>query len=189
MKAVRGCPGYFVSRDGKVWSTHRHGRWGRDGLHEIGATAVASNGYRTVRIKRANGKYWTQTVHALVVDAFIGPKPAGSRRYEIRHKNGREVDCRASNLRWGTISDNQQDALRHGTRPVGSRNNLARLNECKVATAIRLIVSGATDISIARRLGVTKSTILAVRQCRTWRHVRRPLGFYVFKRKYKKRAT
>lgn len=54
----------------------------------------------------------TRTVHSLVADAFIGPRPD---EYEVRHINGQPADCRATNLEYGTRSDNTEDSKRHGT--------------------------------------------------------------------------
>jgi hypothetical protein len=54
-------------------------------------------------------------VHRLIAAAFHGPQPVSF--LEIRHLNGDPTDNRPENLAWGTRSENQQDAVSHGTHP------------------------------------------------------------------------
>jgi hypothetical protein len=51
------------------------------------------------------------TVHKLVLEAFVGPRPEGM---ECCHNNGSPTDNRLINLRWDTRSNNAYDAVRHG---------------------------------------------------------------------------
>jgi phage FluMu protein Com len=51
-------------------------------------------------------------VHWLVARAFLGPRPDGM---EIRHLDGDYQNCTASNLLYGTKSENALDAVQHGT--------------------------------------------------------------------------
>lgn len=60
-------------------------------------------------------------VHALVMLAFVGPRPDGM---QVCHWNGDGTDNRLSNLRYGSASDNSLDMVRHG-----SHNN-ARKTHC-----------------------------------------------------------
>lgn len=62
-----------------------------------------------------------RTVHSLVASAFIGPRPDG---YEIRHLDGDRCNNRATNLAYGTGSENTYDAIAHGRHPN------ARKTEC-----------------------------------------------------------
>lgn len=52
-------------------------------------------------------------VHHLVLEAFVGPAPAVG--MHACHNNGVPSDNRVENLRWGTVSDNMYDSVRHGT--------------------------------------------------------------------------
>lgn len=51
-------------------------------------------------------------VHRLVANAFLGPLPPGM---ETRHLDGNPVNNAASNLTYGTRSENQHDSIRDGT--------------------------------------------------------------------------
>ena len=57
---------------------------------------------------RRNRRY----VHIVVLEAFIGPRPAGT---EACHDDGDVFNNRLSNLRWDTPSSNQLDRAPHGT--------------------------------------------------------------------------
>lgn len=82
---------------------------GRPGEHRVVTLCV--DGVRRQRL-----------VHALVMLAFAGPRPA---EMQICHLNGDGTDNRLSNLRYGSASDNTLDMVRHG-----SHNN-ARKTHCK----------------------------------------------------------
>jgi hypothetical protein len=57
-------------------------------------------------------------VHVLVLTAFVGPCPDGN---EALHFNDIPDDNRLSNLRWGTRSQNNHDAIRNGHRTYGRK--------------------------------------------------------------------
>ncbi len=69
-------------------------------------------GYKETRVGTSGTGIRTVRVHVLVAEAFIGPRPEGS---ECRHLNGNPADNRVSNLAWGTRSENNRDAVAHGT--------------------------------------------------------------------------
>lgn len=99
---------------------------------------AASNGYPTVCLGR--GK--THQVHALVAAAFLGPCPPGQ---EVRHKDDNRNNPVASNLEYGTRSDNIRDMmLRHPRRYKLSgvvpliRRLLRRHSYREIATFLKL---------------------------------------------------
>ena len=55
-------------------------------------------------------------IHQLVLEAFGPPKPTHpTQRIEVRHRDGNPANNHIDNLQWGTQSDNQRDAVGHGT--------------------------------------------------------------------------
>lgn len=112
----RPIPGYAaqyeVSNHGRVRSL-RHGK-----VRVLSCWATAT-GHLKVRVggRKTNGKY----VHQLVLLAFVGPRPEGM---VTRHLDGNPADNRPQNLAWGTQSENNYDAVRHGTHAE------ARLTHC-----------------------------------------------------------
>jgi hypothetical protein len=86
--------------------------------------SISGNGYRYVRVyytggRRRVGARKECTIHSLVCEAFHGPKP--SPKHEVRHLDGDPLNNTASNLRWGTASENRHDSVRHGTHYFSRR--------------------------------------------------------------------
>lgn len=110
-RPVEGADGYEVSNLGRVRSWRKVGQpAGRAPSPRILAT-TRPNGYVEVRLSvtgRRKGYY----VHRLVMDAFVGPLPAG---LETRHLDGDPENNRLDNLQYGTRSENRVDRLTHGT--------------------------------------------------------------------------
>jgi hypothetical protein len=125
-------------------------------------------GYLRVSISR-NCKTKLFSVHALVLEAFVGPRPIG---YESCHRDGNRANNVLGNLRWGTKLDNANDKRLHGTMVNGSAHYRAKASETTV-TEIRLAKSrGDTLSDIAASTGLSKSAIRHIIAGRTWRHVR-----------------
>lgn len=101
-------------------------------------------------------------VHRLVLDAFVGTRPAG---LVCCHNNGNGCDNRLSNLRWDTPKSNKRDSIEHGTVARGTRHPHAKLNEAAVK---RIRDTTQSARSLGRELGVAKQTVLSVRHGRTW---------------------
>lgn len=70
------------------------------------------NGYTTVKLPPGQMLSGTVKVHALVLTAFVGPKPPGM---ECCHANDIPDDNRLENLRWDTPVENAQDKVRNGS--------------------------------------------------------------------------
>jgi hypothetical protein len=73
--------------------------------------ALKPNGRMQVRLSK-DGRGGSILTHRVVARAFHGEPPHGA---EVRHMDGDPANNRASNLRWGTSSENKFDAVRHGT--------------------------------------------------------------------------
>lgn len=107
-RLIPGVPGYQVSSYGSVYSNKTQRELRTSGLR-----------YPQVTLHR-DGERITRTVHSLVAEAFIGPRPAGR---EVRHLDGNERNPRLDNLAYGTPSENAQDRLRHGTDQNGRKTH------------------------------------------------------------------
>lgn len=53
-----------------------------------------------------------RTVHTLVAETFLGARPPGM---QVRHLDGDHLHACATNLAWGTPSENGYDKRTHGT--------------------------------------------------------------------------
>jgi hypothetical protein len=158
--------GYFVSNHGRVCSVDRvvarsngvpqfcHGRLLRPG--------AKADGHLTVSLTRYNSKQ----VHALVLNAFVGPCPDGC---EGLHRDDNPTNNHLSNLRWGTRSANLHDAVRNGKVPIGEGKPQAKLTDDAVREIRANLHIG--DHNLSKRFGVSAAAVKQVRDGITWKHV------------------
>lgn len=111
-RPVAAVAGIEVSSEGRVRSV-------RSRRPLILATHPNRDGYPRVRLWRDNAPY-SRFVHALVAEAFIGPRPVG---LEVRHLNDDKDDNRASNVTYGTRSQNILDAVRNGKQHQAAKTH------------------------------------------------------------------
>lgn len=142
---------YEVSNRGRVKSIWYNGPRSRPKI--LRHTTSASR-YPQVNLAR-NNTLTTRRVHCLVLQAFVGPAPAG---HVACHKNGKRSDNRwPQNIRWDTPFQNLVDDVKNGTR--------RRLNEHKVLTAPDLAAEKWLDLKVNGR-----DTILQISNMARFRH-------------------
>lgn len=109
-------------------------------------------------------------VHRLVLEAFVGPCPAGM---EGCHNDGNPSNNCVENLRWDTHQANVDDMVSHKTKVdppkhFGERHPNARLSDSQVE-AIRATKRGrGVRAKLARQHGVSATSI-----SRIWDNVQR----------------
>lgn len=177
-REIPSLPGYRVSSDGQVQSRWMKVSFGRRGtVTTLGSqwkdrkAQTLPNGYKCIGLQSGTnptGKRATAYIHRMVAEAFIGPCPPGM---EVCHGDGDRGNNTVANLRYGTRTENMADTLRHGTRPVGVRHGIAKLNDEKVRAIRTLIATKEPMQSIGSRFGVSATTILHIKQGSIWRHV------------------
>ncbi len=157
---------YEASARGEIRSVDRVTRMGRSILGRTLKPGRNPNGYPFVNLCR-NGRFTSFTVHRLVLEAFVGPRPAG---YEGCHGDGVKGNSALSNLRWGTRADNQSDMNRHGTVPRGERNGNTRLSDGMVLEIRRL--RGLVDSrKVAEIFGISKGHAKSIWSGGRWSHL------------------
>lgn len=119
----------------------------------------------TLRIVDGDRRTSGFAVAVLVAETFTGPRPPG---FACRHLNDNRWDHRVSNLAWGTVADNSEDARRNGKVPLGVRHGCAKLSVVQVKR-IRAITMRGEARSLAREFGVSEGLISMIRNGRIWK--------------------
>lgn len=155
-------PGYLIGSEGTIVS--RHGRplagyIDKDGYHRV-----------SLAVERGKGAYREKRgIHQLVCEAFHGPKP--SPFHVVRHLDGIESHNEYLNLCWGTLKENSDDRLKHGTKTFGTRSGTAKLTDDDIPQIRLLIQEGMPQRTIATRFGVSQRAISCVNKGHTWSHI------------------
>jgi hypothetical protein len=166
---VDGFPGYRIGLDGSIWTSKR-GRWGNDAAWRKLKPSLSIYGYPYVFLSR---RFPAETrrffLHHLVLETFIGPRPAGA---DACHANGVRSDNRLSNLRWDSRKVNMADSIAHGTVARGEKSGASRLTEDQVREIRTLYAPNKYGLKrLGKQFGVAVDTIRAIVTRRTWAHV------------------
>jgi hypothetical protein len=163
VKEIKEFPGYFISKDGRVFS-----KWKNIGLKGGGfksiikgtlrelKPSIRKKGYRYV-ILRKNGKSYTKGVHRLVAEMFI-PNP---KKYPfVLHLNDKASNSNVENLMWGTQNMNMQQAKENGCIKKGESrwNYKIKLNE-KIIIKVLYRIFGWTQIRLAKSFNISQQHI------------------------------
>lgn len=170
-KPVVGYEGlYEVSNMGRVKSLAGRSRHPNpQTLHErIIKCQTDARGRCRVCLSRKDGERPAAFVHALVLEAFVGPRPGGS---VTCHWNDNPSDNRVENLRWGTLVDNAQDAIRNGRKPntAGDNHAMAKLTSAQVRCIHALRAQGWSLKELGATFGVTRHAIGAITTGKQWK--------------------
>lgn len=118
LKPIEEFPGHFVSNLGKVYSDSP-----RRGFYEL-TPRPNKDGYLRVALKKAGvkretgstrnqgkGKTFQRSVHLLVAEAFLGPKP--NPKSQVDHINNQRDCNHINNLRYISSSDNVKKSFEY----------------------------------------------------------------------------
>jgi len=168
-------PGYRFGSDGSVWS-----RWRRKSLgYGRGAELVVCDQWRRLKCGSDRDGYRVThlrtdrllRVHALILDAFAGPRPAGK---VCRHLDGNRANNAIENLAWGTPQENNDDKVRHGTDKITSKGELHGSAKLTIDDVIRIrerAERGESLVAISRDYPVHENTIGRIVARKRWAHV------------------
>jgi hypothetical protein len=134
-RAVAGYGGcYQVSDLGRVRSMpYVDAQGGRRRMRVHRPGRMDAWGHLGVTLRR-DGVVTSRYVHQLVLEAFVGPRPAGM---VACHWNDVPDDNRVENLRWATTSDNRRDLIRNGHDPNLTKTHCLRGHEFDSANTRR----------------------------------------------------
>lgn len=162
-KPIPGYEGlYEISSDGLI----RIGK-SKPARGQILKQRIGNRGYKRICLCKKRVKK-TYHVHALMMLAFVGPRPINE---TINHINGIRTDNHIGNLEYCTASANQKhryDVL-HQTAPTGENNGKAKLTSAGVREILRLYASEQYSYeSLAKKYSVSSSTIGRIIRRENW---------------------
>lgn len=164
-KPIKGYKNYEVSNLGRVrsidhitWAFHNASKKkicfkfkGRI-LHQN----ISNKGYLKVGLPDGN-----HLVHELILKTFRGPCPKGK---ISRHKNGKKLNVKLSNLIWGTFRENNLDTLSHGNGA----------NKFTVKEVKKILLSKKSVSELQKQFHrkiKSKATIYNILSKKSWRHI------------------
>lgn len=167
IRPVPSCPGYFAREDGTIWSS-------KSGSLKIIKNRIVNRKrksgtadfipYATVALW-VDGKAVTKSVHSLVLESFVGPRPDGM---QCRHLDGNPQNNSPKNLVWGTCKENTQDRALHGRVPRGESKCTAKLTEDDVCEVKRMLNADIPFKAIMKKYNVCHGTVQSIREWKTW---------------------
>ena len=174
-RAIPGFDGYESSSAGRVRSWKKkpgHATGDRRETPLVLKPHVGRGGYLRVHVRPSTGVGKSRPVHQLVLFAFVGPRPP---EHQAAHNSGDKADNRASNLRWATQRENEEDKRIHGTLKLGEDVPGCKLTAADVITIRRRLETEMPRYTaasvIARDYGVAAETIRQIRRGAAWGHV------------------
>lgn len=168
MKSIPNFPGYFATKDGRIWSEpkgHKYtvGRFLRPSLN--------AGGYFRINLCK-NKKRYRCLIHRLILETFVGPCPDGM---ACCHNNGIRTDNQLENLRWDTYSNNQLDSVKHGTSSgllYGENSGNVKLTEQKVRMIIYMYrTKEFLQKEIAEIYNISVATVSLIVNKKMWKHI------------------
>jgi hypothetical protein len=163
-RAVPDFPGYEVSDKGRV-------RTLRTLPKRLLKGEIDKDGYIKVSLWR-DRKQTHRHVHRLVAMCFVdGRTPE---RNFACHRNGKNTENHAGNLKWATQAENIADKIVHGTHQIGSKHGRATIDETVAAEVKRLFdeipkYRGKLQ-EIAARTGASYQVVSGIVHKGSWRH-------------------
>ena len=98
----------------------------------------------------------TAYVHALVLAAFVGPRPENA---DCCHNDGNPSNNHVFNLRYDTRSGNLKDKVIHGTHNRGEQSPVAKLSNQQVVILRELAKNGTSQHDLFEIFKISKSHI------------------------------
>lgn len=171
-KVIADWPDYAVSDLGRVkrLTTRTCAKAGTILRQSWRGGGKTDQGYLAVDLSKPATPKRTFSVHVLVAEAFLGPRPEG---LVPNHMDGDRANNARANLEWSTQSRNVQHAYELGLSDArGECNGQAILTDA-IVIDIRRKATGRRGeaVAIARQLGVSEATIRDVIKGRTWAHL------------------
>lgn len=153
---------YEVSDFGRVRSYKT-----KSGQPKMRTLSLNQDGYPNLVLCK-NGRQILHRVHALVLEAFIGPRP---KNFDGSHLNGIRDDNRLVNLKWCSKKENQSHRKLHGTDCKGETHQNSKLKASDVLLIRELHGGGIGINKLGRMYNVDKTCIWQIAKRKAWTHL------------------
>jgi len=114
-------------------------------------------------------KYTATKIHRIVAKAFLpnmGNKPC------VNHINNNPLDNRVGNLEWVSHKENSNHSVEQGRHCHGGAVNTTKLKEEEVfAIFSEYSKGGSSSRKLAKKYNLSKSTVLAILNGNSWKHL------------------
>lgn len=164
---VPGFENYHVSDQGRIVSKINPGNHKYESNYSRNISLNPNKyGYVIVNLFGAGKRNVPRSVHSLVMEVFVGPRPSGM---DIRHKNGVRDDNRLENLEYGTRTENMSDARAHGTLKVEEYHGQAKVSKEDAIEIIELCKTRAMpQWKIGDMYGITQQGVSDIFRGKCW---------------------
>jgi hypothetical protein len=135
-------------------------------------TQIDKLGYERIKLRGSTGNTKTTTMHILVAEAFIGPRPKGHR---VDHLDANRSNNKLVNLQYVTASEDiRRMDLRNGGRPwfKGAGNANAKLTDQKIRQIRRLAAEGMSYRQLAEKYDITPKHAYKIVRLEEWQWVK-----------------
>ena len=105
-----------------------------------------------------------RTVHSLVAEAFLGPRPVGD---DVMHTDGNRQNNCLENLRYGTRKENLNQ-----TYDYGGKQGPGKLTKADALDIMRRLRKGEHPIDLAKEYGVNSAAVYHIRNGTTFKWLR-----------------
>lgn len=170
-KNIIDFPDYRVGDDGTIWSWKCKAGTKKKRWKQLKPWTIKGN-YKVVGLKK-DGDRTCRTVHGLVLECFIGPKPKGM---EGCHKDNDPNNNALENLRWDSPKNNCKDRTKHGVHIAntgrGSRHGMHKLIENEVIEIRDYFEKGIySRAHLSEMYNISYRNICDIIARNIWRHI------------------
>lgn len=148
--------GYFVTRDGRVWS----GKTNR-----FLKPRPLPTGYLRISAGMPQKDHY---IHRLVASAFISTIEG---KDFVNHKNGEKSDNRVENLEWVTCKENSNHMIEVLGKGYGESKPEAKLTNEQVREIKIRLSEGERPTHLAKEFKVSRKAICNIKNKKTWLRV------------------
>ena len=165
IKDVTGFEGRFMITDfGRLFSIN--GRW--KGVKLMQPAVGKKEGYYITNL-RMKPKNRHVRIHQLVGEHFVDNP---DNKPQLNHDDGNKLNNHYSNLKWCTIAENIEHAVRTGLIDIkGEKHHHAKLKDCDIPLIFEMRNEGMLMKDIGNHFDVCRRTIGDVLNRRLWIHV------------------